>query len=69
MPDGVETVNTKDAYLKSELVDPKEISIVQDGEVTGKTNTSSRRGNIGTESIVKDPNEGGFNVDRSNSLY
>ena len=46
---------------------PQDINIVTNGEVTGTTSTSSRP--EGTGPVTKDPNEGGFNIDRSNSLY
>tara|TARA_R110000824_G_scaffold123624_2_gene281652 strand:- start:1188 stop:1697 length:510 start_codon:yes stop_codon:yes gene_type:complete len=65
--DQVETVDTTQGQENTDKVNPNEISIVTNGEVTGKTNTSSRP--EGTGPVIEDPNEGGFNIDRSNSLY
>ena len=66
----VKTMDTKEGQGNTTPIIPQDINIVTDGEVTGSTSTSSipHLGDYEAGS-VDDPDEGGFNVDRSNSLY
>ena len=53
-------IDTTEGQENTDKVNPNEISIVTNGEVTGKTNTSSRP--EGTGPVIEDSNEGGFNI-------
>ena len=68
--DQVETVDTTEGQENTTPIIPRDINIVTDGEVTGSTSTSSIPDLEDYEAgSVDDLNEGGFNIDRSNSLY